>query len=58
MIRTLSAVLAKSGDIFINPELVKITVIRGPDQENVWLSDTYDHPEMDTALQGRDRVLI
>ncbi len=56
--RTLTAMLPKSGGVNIDPELVQITVIRGLRREKVWLRDLYDHPEMDIALRGGDRVLL
>ncbi len=56
--RTLSAMLAKSGGVTIDPELAQVTVFRGVRREKVWLRDIYDYPEMGIALRGGDRILV
>ncbi len=56
--RTLSAMLAQAGGVTIEPEVAQITVIRGAKREKVWFQDLYDHPKMDIALRGGDRILV
>ena len=56
--RTLSAMLAKAGGVAIEPEVAQITIMRGPRREKVWFQDLYDHPNMDIALRGGDRILV
>ena len=56
--RTLGAMLAKAGGVTIEPEVAQITVIRNKRREKVWFQDLYDHPDMDIALRGGDRILV
>ncbi|WP_372603171.1 polysaccharide biosynthesis/export family protein [Actibacterium sp.] len=56
--RTLSAMLASAGGIMIPTEVAHITVIRGGERGEIWFEDLYDHPEMDIALRGGDRILV
>tara|TARA_B110000008_G_scaffold220917_1_gene221169 strand:+ start:393 stop:1265 length:873 start_codon:yes stop_codon:yes gene_type:complete len=56
--RTLGAMLAKAGGVTIEPEVAQITVLRNKQREKVWFQDLYDHPDMDVALRGGDRILV
>ncbi len=56
--RTLSAMLAAAGGIATEPEITQITVIRGDQQGKVWFQDLFEHPQLDIALRGGDRILI
>lgn len=56
--RTLSTMLAQAGGVTIEPEIAQITVIRGTHRGKIWLQDLYDHPELDIALRGGDRILV
>ncbi|MGB8622456.1 MAG: polysaccharide biosynthesis/export family protein [Paracoccaceae bacterium] len=56
--RTLSAMLAKAGGVTIKPEVAQITLIRGDKRGKIWFQDLYDHPELDIALRGGDRILV
>jgi polysaccharide export outer membrane protein len=56
--RTLATMLAQAGGVSISSEIAQITVIRGNEQGKVWLQDLYDHPELDIALRGGDRILV
>ena len=56
--RTLSAMLARAGGVTIEPEIAQITVIRGNNQGKIWFQDLFEHPTMDIALRGGDRILI
>jgi polysaccharide export outer membrane protein len=56
--RTLSTMLANAGGVSIAPEIAQITVIRGKHRGKVWFQDLYDHPELDIALRGGDRILV
>ncbi len=56
--RTLTAMLARAGGVTIEPEIAQITVIRGPHQGRIWLSDLYENPRLDIALRGGDRILV
>ncbi|NBQ28415.1 MAG: hypothetical protein EBU18_10700 [Rhodobacteraceae bacterium] len=44
--------------VTIEPEVAQITVIRGNRREKVWFQDLFQHPEMDIALRGGDRILV
>ena len=56
--RTLSTMLARAGGVSIVPEIAQITVLRGGMQGQIWFEDLYDHPELDIALRGGDRILV
>ena len=56
--RTLGTMLAQAGGVTIEPETAQITVIRGTHRGKIWLQDLYDHPELDIALRGGDRILV
>ena len=56
--RTLAAMLAQAGGVTIVPEIAQVTVIRGAERGKIWFQDLYDHPELDIALRGGDRILV
>jgi len=56
--RTLSTMLARAGGVSIVPEIAQITVLRGGMKGQIWFEDLYDHPELDIALRGGDRILV
>ncbi len=56
--RTLSAMLANAGGVTIQPEIAQVTVIRGKEKGKIWFQDLFDHPELDIALRGGDRILV
>ena len=56
--RTLATMLARAGGVTIEPEIAQITVIRGKSRGKIWLQDLYEHPELDIALRGGDRILV
>jgi polysaccharide export outer membrane protein len=56
--RTLSTMLAQAGGVTIQPEIAQVTVIRGGQQGKIWFQDLFDHPELDIALRGGDRILV
>ncbi len=56
--RTLATMLAQAGGVTISPEIAQVTVIRANQQGKVWFQDLYDHPELDIALRGGDRILV
>ncbi|MDA7427214.1 polysaccharide biosynthesis/export family protein [Primorskyibacter aestuariivivens] len=56
--RTLSAMLARAGGVTVLPEVAQISVIRGQHRGKIWFQDLYEHPDMDIALRGGDRILI
>jgi polysaccharide biosynthesis/export protein len=56
--RTLSTMLAQAGGVTLAPEISQVTVIRGNQQGKIWFQDLYDHPELDIALRGGDRILV
>ncbi|MEM7076150.1 MAG: polysaccharide biosynthesis/export family protein [Pseudomonadota bacterium] len=56
--RTLSTMLAAAGGVTIEPEIAQIIVLRGSMRSQVWFSDLYEHPELDIALRGGDRILV
>ncbi|PVH29995.1 sugar ABC transporter substrate-binding protein [Pararhodobacter oceanensis] len=56
--RRLTAMLAAAGGVTIPTQSTVITVNRGSISDRVWLQDLFDHPELDIALRGGDRVLV
>ncbi|MEM9575925.1 MAG: polysaccharide biosynthesis/export family protein [Pseudomonadota bacterium] len=56
--RTLSTMLARAGGVTIEPDIAQITVIRGNQKGRIWFADLYNHPEIDIALRGGDRILV
>jgi len=56
--RTLATMLARAGGVTIVPEIAQVTVIRGNMRSQIWFQDLYDHPELDIALRGGDRILV
>ena len=56
--RTLSSMLAQAGGVTIQPDIAEVTVIRGNQQGKVWYQDLFNHPELDIALRGGDRILV
>ena len=56
--RTLATMLAAAGGVSIEPEIAQITVIRGKQRGKIWFQDLYNHPELDIALRGGDKVLV
>lgn len=56
--RTLSTMLARAGGVTIQPEIAEITVTRGNSSGKIWFQDLFNHPELDIALRGGDRILV
>ncbi|KMK66489.1 polysaccharide biosynthesis/export family protein [Puniceibacterium sp. IMCC21224] len=56
--RTLSAMLARAGGVTIVPEIAQVTVQRGGESGKIWFQDLYEHPGMDIALRGGDKILV
>ena len=50
--------LAQAGGVTIAPEIAQVTVTRGDQQGTIWFQDLFDHPELDIALRGGDRILV
>lgn len=56
--RTLSAMLASSGGVSINPEIAIIRVTRGGQTGQIWLKDLYENPSFDIALRPGDKIVV
>ena len=56
--RTLSAMLASAGGIATEPEITRITVVRGNHKGTIWYNDLVENPALDIALRGGDRIFI
>lgn len=56
--RTLATMMAQAGGVTIAPEIARVTVTRGDQQGTIWFQDLFDHPELDIALRGGDRILV
>lgn len=55
---TLGAILAKAGGVTLEPGVAQITALRNKHREKVWFQDLYDHPNVDVALRGGDRITV
>lgn len=56
--RTLSAMLSAAGGIAVEPEIARVTVVRGSERGTIWFNDLYNNPELDIALRAGDRILV
>ena len=56
--RRLTAMLATAGGVSIPTQTAMITLARGSVVDRVWLDDLFDHPELDVALRGGDRIFV
>ncbi len=56
--RTLSAMLAAAGGVAVDPEIARVTVVRGGQRGSIWFVDLYGHPGHDIALRGGDRIIV
>jgi len=56
--RTLATMMAQAGGVTIAPEIARVTVTRSDQQGTIWFQDLFDHPELDIALRGGDRILV
>ena len=56
--RTLASMIARAGGVTINPEIARVTVIRGGHKGTIWFQDLYKNPELDIALRGGDKILV
>ncbi|MDC0736866.1 polysaccharide biosynthesis/export family protein [Cognatishimia sp. SS12] len=56
--RTLASMLARAGGVAIEPEIAQVLVLRNGSTGKIWFQDLYDHPHLDIALRGGDRILV
>jgi polysaccharide biosynthesis/export protein len=56
--RTLAAMIARAGGVTINPEIARVSVIRGGQTGTIWFQDLFKNPQLDIALRGGDKVLV
>lgn len=56
--RTLSAMLARAGGIGVEPEIAKITLVRGKETGTIFFSDLTDNPGYDVALRDGDKIIV
>lgn len=56
--RTLSAMLAAAGGVTVEPEIARVTVVRGDHTGVIWFNDLYSNPALDIALRANDRILV
>lgn len=56
--RRLTAMLATAGGVSIPTQTAMVSVARGSVLDRVWLDDLFDHPELDIALRGGDRIFV
>nr|WP_251363791.1 polysaccharide biosynthesis/export family protein [Epibacterium ulvae] len=56
--RTLATMLSQAGGVSIEPDIAQISLIRGNESGTIWLQDLYEHPQLDIALRGGDKILV
>lgn len=56
--RTLSAMLAQSGGVTVDPAVAIVRVTRGGQTGKIWLQDLYENPSLDIALRPGDQIVI
>ncbi|MEO0357883.1 MAG: polysaccharide biosynthesis/export family protein [Pseudomonadota bacterium] len=56
--RTLTAMLANAGGVAIQPDIARVTVIRGNRRNEIWFQDLFKDPGLDIALRGGDKILV
>lgn len=56
--RTLATMLANAGGVTSEPEIAKVTVVRGNQSGSIWFQDLFDHPGSDIALRGGDTIYV
>jgi polysaccharide export outer membrane protein len=56
--RRLTAMLATAGGVSVPTQTAMVTLARGHVVDRVWLDDLFDHPELDVALRGGDRIFV
>lgn len=56
--RRLTAMLAAAGGVRIPTQTAMVTVTRQSTSDRVWLDDLFDHPELDIAMRGGDRIYV
>ena len=56
--RTLSAMLAQSGGVTVDPAVAIVRVTRGGQTGKIWLKDLYENPSLDIALRPGDQIVI
>lgn len=56
--RTLTGVLSAAGGVAIEPDIARVTVVRGHHRGTVWFNDLFTHPELDIAMRAGDRILV
>ncbi len=56
--RRLTAMLASAGGVSIPTQTAVVTVSRGSVTDRVWLNDLFEHPELDIAMRGGDRIFV
>ena len=56
--RTLAGMLARAGGLTIEPEIARITIVRGNQRGTIWFQDLYESPANDIALRSGDRIIV
>lgn len=56
--RTLAAMLAAAGGVSVQPDIARVTLVRGGHSGSIWFEDLYDHPGNDIALRGGDKIIV
>jgi polysaccharide biosynthesis/export protein len=56
--RRLTSMIAAAGGVSVPTQSAVITVARGQVRDRAWLNDLFEHPDLDIALRGGDRIFV
>lgn len=56
--RSLVAMLAAAGGIGVDPEIARVTVVRGNQRAEIFYDDLYNNPRNDIALRDGDAIVV
>ena len=56
--RSLIAMLAAAGGVAVEPEIARVTVVRGTHSAEIFYSDLFENPRNDIALRDGDSIVV
>lgn len=56
--RSLIAMLAAAGGVAVEPDIARVTVVRGNEKAEIFYNDLFDSPRNDIALRDGDSVIV
>ncbi|MFZ3580828.1 polysaccharide biosynthesis/export family protein [Loktanella sp. DJP18] len=56
--RSLVAMLAAAGGVAVEPDIARVTVVRGNHKAEIFYNDLFDNPQNDIALRDGDSIIV